>query len=332
MEKDLNQKLNGALDVKLTEIEKSFHRAEILKFIEREKPVNKNPASPFYTRIFLKNHFALATSALVVFLITGMSVSAESALPDSHFFYRIKTKITEPALLFFAPTDKIKADIKVSLVEKRLNELSRLALAPKKFKQENKVVFSNQFSIQVKSAQKAISELTSENENPAYALKKANDLQSILSGENAILKGVSEKKDDFKEYYKKELNGKINDNIESTAVIEEQITKELEEKNDDLDKALALQKESITASIKKINEGRNIRFKDGEKPDSTAVQEWTESEIVEMSLLLDEVDKKVEEINKKDALKIYSRIDQRLGKIELLIKNENDDVSEVKPD
>ena len=321
MAKDFNTQFKKIKEsVKLSETERDFHSGEILKFID-QKPspyFHKKIQSPFYFGFFFQKHFIATGLVVVLIFSTGITVSADSALPND-YFYQIKTKITEPVLLFLTPNLKSRASKKVALVERRLQEYSQVALNGETLSPEDKISFTNQLSLQVKEAHEGISQLVNEESLPD-ALETTNDLQSVLAAQDIILEKIHEVNPDAENT--DEVTSVITESIESTTVIENNITETVQISTDetDLDNSIASQKEEIAKSLESLQEEKQ-RDVSEETEDKLDVVNQTniDSKISEINLLIEEADKKALGGEKKKALELYNQIDQDLGEIESLI-------------
>ncbi|MBI2631333.1 hypothetical protein HYW73_03960 [Candidatus Nomurabacteria bacterium] len=320
MENDFNSQFKKIKEsVKLSEQEMDFHRGEIVKFMDRKPSSFKRKIrSPFYLGFFFQKHFIATGLVAVLIFSTGITVSADSALPND-YFYQIKTKITEPVLLFLTPNLKSRTSKRVALVERRLQEYSQVVLNGETLSPEDKISFTNQLSLQIKQAHEGISQLVKEESLPD-ALETTNDLQSVLAAQDTILEKIHEVNPDAENT--DEVTSVITESIESTTTIENNITETVQISTDEteLDNSIASQKEEITKSLEGLQE-ENQRDASEENKDKLDVVNQTniDSKISEINLLIEEADKKVVGGEKKKALELYNQIDQDLGEIESLI-------------
>ena len=325
IENDFNSQFKRIKEsVKLSETEMDFHRGEVLKFID-QKPspyFHKKIQSPFYFGFFLKKHFVVTSLAIVLIFSGGLTISADNSLPNN-YLYQVKTKITEPILVFLTPNSKAKAFLKVSLVERRLQEYSQVTFNGEILSPEDKTSFINQFSSQVKDAHQGISKLVEE-ENLPDALETTNDLQSILSAQDIILEKIHEVNPDAENT--DEVILVIIDSIESTTTIENNITETVQISIDetDIENSINSQKEEITESLKNLKEGKQLDVpgEEGMKNLDVVNQAHIDSKIFEITISLDEANTKSENGDKKEALEMYNQIDQDLGELESLIRSE----------
>src|SRR3989344_5303583 len=236
IENDFNSQFKRIKEsVKLSETEMDCHRGEVLKFID-QKPspyFHKKIQSPFYFGFFLKKHFVVTSLAIVLIFSGGLTISADNSLPND-YLYQVKTKITEPILVFLTPNSKAKASLKVSLVERRLQEYSQVTFNGEILSPEDKTSFINQFSSQVKDAHQGISKLVEE-ENLPDALETTNDLQSILSAQDTILEKANTKSENGDKKEALEMYNQIDQDL---GELESLIRSEQKLEVDDLGKSI----------------------------------------------------------------------------------------------
>jgi|SRR3989344_6062209 len=321
MEKDFySQFKNMSEGARLSQKEKDFHRGEILRFMEKQPSpyVDKKLSSPFYIGIFLKRHFIVASLVIILFSSGGITISAESSLPND-YLYQIKTKITEPVLVFLTSD---KAKIKVALVERRFQEFSQVTLN-EEINLEDKTAFVSQLSLQVGGAHKEIKKLV-QSKNTGKAIKATNDLQSILSAQNTVLEKIhianpeAESTDDIENF--------IEDSIERTTEIEGDLTETVNSKDDqsNSDEITSDQKEEISVSLEDI---KNITesVPEGDTPNfDSEDQSYINSKLSDINEVLKRGDEKLLEGEKNDAFILYNQADQKLGELKSLIDSDRE--------
>ncbi len=307
----------------LTESEKIFHRAEILKFISKNPTPLKfeNVRSPFQLDFFYRRHLAFTSLAVLLAISTTLGVSAQGSLPNS-YLYSIKTKVTEPALVLLTPSQKSKTALKVSFVGKRLQEFSQVTLDGVTLNDKDKTAFLDQFSTQVQDAHQAISQLAKD-KNAGDALKETNDLQSILSSQNTISGNISStsRKGDESD----DLSSRISGSIEATTTIENDITDRIQdsENTEELDKTIAATKDEISKSLNNIEVEREI-ISTTEETLHFINKNEIDSKLSEINEINASADKTAAEGNKNEALKLYNLADQKLGELESILRSEKE--------
>lgn len=321
MEKDFYSQFKKMSEgARLSQEEKDFHRGEVLKFMEKQPSpyIDKKLPSPFYVGIFLKRHFVVTSLAIVVLFSGGLTISADNSLPND-YLYQIKTKITEPVVVFFTPD---KAKIRVALVERRLQEFSQVTLN-EEINPEDKAAFVSQLSLQVEGAHEEIKKLKKNNKN-ADALEATNDLQSVLSAQNIVLEkihtvdpGVGNTID---------VEDVIDDSIEKTTEIEAVITETIQssESETELDQTIDNQKEEITESLAGIEEQKqesNLEDRDDLNLLGTV---YIEQKIFDINSDIKDANTKAENGEKDEALLLYNQADQKLGELKSLMDSDRE--------
>lgn len=196
--KEFESQLNKMKETaKLSDKERAFHRAEILKFMElkassRHKRV-PSPFYPFYFWSFFRSHMALSALAVVLVAVTSISAAAQGTLPGD-YLYAWELRITEPMQEFFAVTSEQQAKFAVKLVNKRLREFSAVSLQ-KKLDPETTKDIHGRLAAQIADAHEEIQGLVEESDISGAA-GAANDLEAVLSAHEVILEKVAEKNPD----------------------------------------------------------------------------------------------------------------------------------------
>jgi hypothetical protein len=321
MEEDLLSKFKKIRDTaKLSNEELDFHRSEIIRFIEKEPiaPQHKKIFSPF--NFILTKHLLASSFVILLLFSSGVTLGAETSLPND-YLYSLKTKVTEPLLVFFTPTAKGKTELRVALVNKRLQEFSRVSQNNETLNPEDKADFVAQLSSQVKDAHDSISQLA-EDENSSDALQETNDLQSILLAQDTIVEKIDTA--NSTDNATKDVTSIINASIEATADLSDDISQNLQTSNDEieLDKALSEQKEEIANSIDNIDKEKAEASEDTTGIDIVN-KTFIDSKLSKIKMILEDADKKLAEGDKYGALELYNQADQKLGELELLIESDN---------
>jgi len=317
MEKDFYSQFKKMSErARLSQEEKDFHRGEVLKFMEKQPSpyVDKKLPSPFYVGMLLKRHFMVTSLAVVLLLSGGLTISADSSLPND-YLYQIKTKITEPVVVFFTPD---KAKIKVTLVERRLQEFSQVVLN-EEINSEDKAAFVSQLSLQVEGAHEEIKKLKKNNKN-ADALKATNDLQSVLSAQNIVLEKIHTVDPGAENSI--DVEDLIDDSIEKTTEIEEDITETIQnsESETELDQTIDNQKKEITESLAGIEEQKQESIlEDGDDLNLLGIDS-IDQKVSDINADIENADIKTESGEKDEALLLYNQADQDLGELQKLIE------------
>lgn len=170
---------------------------EILRAEIAATPLAKGEKTPFYDRwsfwpfvgnltIFLKP--TSAVFFIVLALGASASLAAERALPGD-LLYRVKTNVNEKVEAFLAVTPKAKAEHRVSLVEKRLVEVEKLAVSGRveKAPQKTQAVVRDNFNAQVERARESIEALAKE-QNLDMAIDASSQMEAAISAHEQILK------------------------------------------------------------------------------------------------------------------------------------------------
>lgn len=322
MKDDLLSKFNKIRNkVKLSNEEIDFHRSEIIKFMEIKPATQKQIRilSPFH--FMFSKHLIASSLAIVLLLSSGVTISAETSLPND-YLYSLKTKVTEPILVFLTPTAKGKTDLRVALVNKRLQEFSRVSINNETLNPEDKAEFIVQLSSQVKDAHDSISRLD-QDKNSSEALQETNDLQSILLAQDTILEkiGSASSTDNAIE----DIASNIDASIRTTANLSDDVTKNLRASNNEteLDKALFDLKEEIASSIENIEREKTDALEDNNELVDMVDETLINSKLAKIKIILGDADKKIVDGDKYGALELYNQTDQKLGELELLIETDN---------
>lgn len=323
MEDDLLSKFKKARDnAKLSNEEMDFHRSEIIKFIEKKPGTQKHIRIPSPFHFMFSKHLLTSSLAIVLLLGSGITISAETSLPND-YLYSLKTKVTEPILVFLTPTTKGKTDLRVALVNKRLQEFSRVSLNKETLQPEEKAEFIVQLSYQIRYAHNSISQLA-EDQNSSDALQETNDLQSILLAQDTILEKMKDANSTDNET--EDIASTIDASIKATADLSDDITEDLRSSNDgtELDKALSDQKEEIASSIENIEKEKGEASEDNGELVDIVDKTLIDSKLAKIKIILDDADKKIVDGDKYGALELYNQVDQKLGELELLIETDNE--------
>lgn len=322
MENDLGSKFeNIKQTIKLSKKEKDFHRAEIIKLMgNKPSPYfNKTINSPFYTLLSLRRHLVATSLVVVLISSTGLGVTSANSLPNNSL-YSIKTNILEPISIFLTTNSKAKAKLRVALVERRMQEFSQVSMI-EDLSLENKTHFIEKLSSQIVDAHEGISELL-EDEDFSGATEVTNDLQSILSAQDTILDAVDEENPENSGI--SEVASVIDDSIQATNVIEDNITDEVQTLSDEteLDVTINNQKERINETLENLAAAKEQDISEDKENIEIITQEYIDLKISQIKASLEEADKKLAAGDKDGTLEIYNQIDQDLGEIESLIHAE----------
>ncbi len=320
MEKDFEPQFKKLSEtINLSKNEKDFHRSEIIKFMEpRLSPYTpKTIASPF--NFLFKNHFIMTPLVIILVFSTSLSISAESSLPNS-YLYQVKTKVTEPVQVFLTTNPKAKAQLKVALVEKRLQEFSQVTLTDI-LETKEKDLFIKQLSFQVKDAHKEIEHLIEVDRN-SEALETTNNLQSVLSAQDTIFKKIPAE-DSEEEASKDEIANVVDDSIKTTNTIENKITEDIQTENNTTKTGQAIddQKRGIATSLENIEKIKQDSLQNPKNLDLVD-EKNINYKISGIKLEIEKADKKLNEGDKEQALLLLNQINQDLGELEVLLHAE----------
>jgi hypothetical protein len=321
MEQDIHSKFKKLREEhKLSDAEKVFHRAEIIKFIEkRPSPyVSEKKISFFHFGFMFRRHLVLASLAAIFFVGSGVAMSANGSLPNE-LLYNVKTKINEPIALFLTPTSQGKATMKVAFVNRRLQEFSMVTLNNKKLKPKDKVNFVNRLSLQIKDTQKNILQLAEES-NTSGAFHANNNLQSILVNQDIIIDKIHTANPGAEDT--NEFTSMINTSIEETAQIEDQITNSVNAHDNEtkIDQTILNIKKEVDASLKNLEAAKeNLEKQDLNRLD-VIDRDSLDTKITDIHEDLELAEKEMDEGNKQEALRLYNKLDRDLGKLNSLIQ------------
>lgn len=303
-ENNIETKFNKAKEfIKLSKEERDFHRQRILKFIE----MNEKKPSPFSFGYFLKSHAVFATFVLLMILTSTISVAANESLPGE-YLYTVKIKVNEPVEEFLTVKPEKKASLSVERVNKRLQEYSTISLENKvDLKTQEEV--KNQLNSEVKTAHAHISKLAEDNKI-SEAVNTANDLQSVLGANDILLGKITEVNPEVVI-----ISENVKNNTEETEKLINNITDNIEvsESISEIDESIIEHEKETTALLEELSVPNEINNKIIDQKD-------IDSELEDVSLIIEDAKQKNEEGNKIESFDLFNQADQKLGKIKYLIE------------
>lgn len=109
----------------------------MLSSIYSREIVNKSIISPFFPYLLIIKHKAFAVLLFIVLLVSGTSYASAMSLPGD-ILYDMKVDILEPAGLIFRLSEESKNEYRISLLEKRVEELSTLKKSGNNYQESQK--------------------------------------------------------------------------------------------------------------------------------------------------------------------------------------------------
>lgn len=196
--KSFEQELKKYTDrVCLTRLEKESLRESIKSYIEyhplpnRPQYTDRIPISTPYRRIFVATssiYGRVIAGVFGLFLITGLPVMAEQALPGD-VLYIVKTRINENIGAQFANSPYEKVNYETKLIERRISEAKLLAREGKLTTEMGEQI-AQTVKTHADAAQMGISQIRSTNETDAIVAGIAFD--SALEVQSAVLDTTEE--------------------------------------------------------------------------------------------------------------------------------------------
>jgi len=188
MNKEFNEKIQKAKEIKLTNEEKSRTKNILIALM------NKHKKPSIFTRAFNTMKFMLKPAYVIILMFiasgVGTAFAAESSLPGD-FLYPVKTNIIEEVRGVFAFTDEQKAAWAARRIERRLEEMKKLE-EKNQLRQEITERIENNFKRHEEKVNALIRKLEGNN-NPNAARIKTR-LQNSIEVHKAILKKLEDKK------------------------------------------------------------------------------------------------------------------------------------------
>ncbi|TAL48763.1 hypothetical protein EPN83_03110 [Patescibacteria group bacterium] len=174
----LEKIFSGARRVILREDERERLRSQLLAFVDRkEARYSLPPSAPHWLMFFTRHTFA-AAAALLVLLGGAVSAAAEYSLPGDAF-YGLKTGVTEQVRGWFARSAGAQASWQITLAERRLEEISKLA-EDDKLNIELEMEAETRIASHEGRAREAIEERSSDEKEAKIALPQAELRQQGL--------------------------------------------------------------------------------------------------------------------------------------------------------
>ncbi|MDP4020943.1 MAG: hypothetical protein Q8P58_02810 [Candidatus Adlerbacteria bacterium] len=186
MQRDVEKELQAAQKLGLSASEKAELRAGFLQFMDThtsERAASRAVRSPFFMRFY-----AGALIAAAFFVYVG---SAEAALPGDAMYY-FKTRVNENVVRTLALTPELHTAVTRTLLERRLEETTRLAINTETKTQEWDVMLEELDRTSVYT-QDNVETLIDRGEF-ADAIGAAEGQRALLSAHGVILAGISEQK------------------------------------------------------------------------------------------------------------------------------------------
>lgn len=325
---------------KLSKQERAFHRAALLNFAQNpildseaeivELEQNGEIITPYLDKkivfkskwnvhYFVKNHLTVTAFILILFLSTGLAVSAEQSLPND-YLYTMRVKIIEPTKILLASNVEKKTNLRIAFADRALKDYSKVTKT-KPINPSDKATLMASLAENVKGANEGILKLAEGSDAPS-SLTIANNLQSILSAHSIVLAKIQTLKSELGQ--PDEISAQVTDSLNSTKEIVVSLTDSIQNTNDTtkLDQTITDQKEEITSSLADINDIKNDN-KDEIKSAETDQKNGTiESKLSEINELIVNADKLLASDKKKDAFTLYNEIDQKLGELKSILESE----------
>ncbi len=306
--------------IKLSKAEKEIYRDKMLEFINKETFIQKSDnkksiASPFYFGLFIRRHLVLTSLVIILFLSTGLMVSADHAIPND-YLYQMRIKVIEPAQILLAPTAEKKNNLRVKFVDKSLNDFSSVSLK-ENINQEDKEALIESVSINIENLNNEINNSNKEN-NPSNSLKTANDLKSVLSSHKIILDKISETNPEITDA--EILSLKIDEELDKTENIINTLAQKIQTPDDTniLDQKIDDQKEKINISLLALQ--NDIKMAKDSKSNSIVDLKEAEEKFTKIKDMTEEFNIKLEQGEKEKAIILYDQIIQKIDELELFIK------------
>lgn len=152
---------------------------------------NTHPIKTTYYSIFFKHSIAYASMFALIIGTSATSFASEYALPGD-ILYPVKTEVNEKIAKTFAFTDTQKAKVNVKLVDKRMEELTKIVATDQDTPEKVDVIVA-QLEEHKEEIKEYIKEVqTTDTQEVEDAIAIATELESIVGTHIDILEEVSD--------------------------------------------------------------------------------------------------------------------------------------------
>jgi hypothetical protein len=189
MDNQLNNIKNEALNIRLTDAEKSAMKARIFGV---PSPATVTPSqSPyfFFSYQFVHSRILVPMAVFVVVFVSGSTAAAAQGALPGDVLYPVKVSINETVEVALAGTSLVaKAEVSAKLAERRVEEAEALAARGELTEETGHALAAN-FEAHAEATEELASQV--EASDPAAATQIRTKLDSSLSAHSAILATLS---------------------------------------------------------------------------------------------------------------------------------------------
>jgi len=299
----------------LSASEKAVGRTALQEFMQYH-PATAPVPSPYrsYVSIF---KYALAVVLLVGISGTGVAFAAEKALPGTPL-YAVKTQVNEPVAVALTFDTQDRADLKVTLVEKRLKEFAQLTNTEDVSPETTAVVVA----LLEKHIQEAATdiELLQDSGDSEGALQTNSELQSALIAHSTVIEKVQDAHIDSPEDFVA-VTAAIEKGIASSAQAEDDISETLSDVStpttvEDVSEQESDTQTSLDALTQSISESLDTLDQDD--------RDYVEGKLHEVDEMVAEARQKNADGDEAGAFILFTEAQQELEQLQTLIQAERD--------
>lgn len=295
----------------LTASEKSAHRERVLSFMSEHPASTPSPYAPFVLGFF---RYAVAIVLVLAVTGTGVSFAAEGATPGDTLYF-VKLKVNEPTRLAFTRDPEERANLEVSLVEKRLEEFAE-ASAKTDIDEGTTDLVVDSLSDRLEGAHSDILTLQAEGVAATAALDTAVDLYSLLAAHTEVLERIGEENPDSSEDIE-EVRNTIASRITVTESMRTALRRAVDGEADASVGVAIMAKQADTSdSIEAVSlmVAENPEVLD--EGDRDAVDEA----ITQIKNVVEAASDESARGDRKSALKLYGEVDEQVTRLRTLIE------------